>query len=199
MNHRIPQNKYACFLIATVFVLTFASCETRTQFNFKIYNFSEKSVVLESSNDHLSMYIPAQSEKTMEFVSENDNFDPSGLIIEDSDELSITFEDGKSFTYYKENQITDSLGKIINLPNRIVNSDTTLFFPVSGLKNILLKNEWSKSCNDKKNKVCTFEFEISKEFYSFAKREETEDQDEDEDEEGETEEDETGRETETSE
>ena len=192
MNYRNLQNKHFCSLIATALVLTMSSCETRTQHNFKIYNFSEKSVVLESSNNHLSMYIPAQSEKTMEFISENENFDPSDLIIEDSDELSITFEDGKSFTYYKESQVIDSLGNIINLPKRIVNTDTTLFFPVSGLKNILLKNEWSKSCNDKKNKVCTYEFEISKEFYSFAKEVEEEEETEEE----ETEDEETGRESE---
>jgi hypothetical protein len=62
------------------------------------------------------------------------------------------------------------MGNLIILPKRIVNSDTSLIFPVVGIKNILSKSEWNESCTDKKNKVCTYEFEITNECYSFAKK-----------------------------
>ena len=186
--------KYFRALIGIILVTLFSSCETRVQYNFKIYNFSDKNVVLESSNNHISMYIPAQSAKTMEYMSEVESFDPTDLIIEEPTELSVSFSDGKSFTYHKESQILDSLGKLINLPKRIVNSDTSIAFPVMGIKNILSKSEWKEICTDKKNKVCTYEFEITKECYSYAKEDGQadieEEEEEEEEEEGEEEEEE---------
>jgi len=175
--------KYTGSIIAIILVTLFSSCETRVQYNFKIYNFSDKNVFLESSNNHISMYIPAQSAKTMEYMSEIESFDPTDLIIEEPTELSVSFSDGKRFTYNKESQILDSLGKVINLPKRIVNSDTSLAFPVMGIKNILSKSDWNESCTDKKNKVCTYEFEITKECYSYAKEEYQAEEEDEEDEE----------------
>ena len=91
--------KYTGSIIAIILVTLFSSCETRVQYNFKIYNFSDKNVFLESSNNHISMYIPAQSAKTMEYMSEIESFDPTDLIIEEPTELSVRFSDGKRFTY----------------------------------------------------------------------------------------------------
>ena len=145
------------------------SCETRNQYNFKIFNTASKDVIIESSNKHISMFIPSKSEKTMDYMSELENFDPTELIIEDADSLTIVFSDGKKLVSYNESQVIDTLGKLVTVPPRIYNVDTTLFFPVVGINNILLKSEWSVICNDKKSKVCDYEFKITEEYYDQAR------------------------------
>lgn len=156
-----------------ILFMTIYSCQNDVLYVFKVSNSSDKDVIFieysrnQGINDTIEISI--QGHQTWDYPRDKRDPDPFESFLQEDYYVKVIFSDGKKLTYHNEIDVLDSLGKLYTLPQRIQNSDTTLFFPIDGINSIFSKDGWSKNCNNKRNKVCTYEFEITKECYSYAK------------------------------
>ncbi|MAW65641.1 MAG: hypothetical protein CMD18_05535 [Flavobacteriales bacterium] len=157
----------------TILFIIIYSCQNDVLYVFKVSNSSDKDVIFieyssnQSINDTIEILI--QGHQDWSYPRDKRDPDPFESFIQEDYYVTVIFSDGKKLTYHNEIDVLDSLGNLYTLPQRIQNSDTTLLFPIDGINNIFSKNGWSKNCNNKRKKVCTYEFEITKECYSYAR------------------------------